>query len=288
MSIYNMVSAIIGGAGEGEKGTVVGNGDPTGQTVTYTNSHTKKPDFFIVFADLDDIGSSDVQYVGFVMTGNNIPLDTSGPFAANSSLMIFQPLGGSATIQAVPNTNLAPFITTSNATIPVALANGVTYTWYASWLDSTGGGGGGSSAVLTTKTITANGTYNATDDSADGYSQVTVNVSSSGKNVQGYHGMDYTQSTTMTATDVTLTVAKTGTYKVSWMGYRNTNSSSGSQLYINGTAYGSANTTFTRTYGQSVILNSVSLTKDDVLVVRAQARSSTYFMYVGNLIIEEQ
>lgn len=34
-----------------------------------------------------------------------------------------------------------------------------------------------SSAVLTTKTITANGTYNATDDNADGYSQVTVETS---------------------------------------------------------------------------------------------------------------
>lgn len=32
-------------------------------------------------------------------------------------------------------------------------------------------------ATLVTKTITANGTYNASDDSADGYSQVTVNVS---------------------------------------------------------------------------------------------------------------
>lgn len=31
-------------------------------------------------------------------------------------------------------------------------------------------------AVLTTKTITANGTYSAQDDSADGYSSVTVNV----------------------------------------------------------------------------------------------------------------
>ena len=33
------------------------------------------------------------------------------------------------------------------------------------------------SAVLTTKTITANGTYDAEDDNADGYSEVTVNVS---------------------------------------------------------------------------------------------------------------
>lgn len=34
--------------------------------------------------------------------------------------------------------------------------------------------------VLTTKSITANGTYDAEDDNADGYSSVTVNVPSSG------------------------------------------------------------------------------------------------------------
>ena len=33
------------------------------------------------------------------------------------------------------------------------------------------------SASLTTKNITANGTYNASSDNADGYSSVTVNVS---------------------------------------------------------------------------------------------------------------
>lgn len=37
----------------------------------------------------------------------------------------------------------------------------------------------GESATLITKTITANGTYSASDDSADGYSSVTVNVPSS-------------------------------------------------------------------------------------------------------------
>ena len=34
----------------------------------------------------------------------------------------------------------------------------------------------GGSATLITKTITENGTYDATDDNADGYSEVTVNV----------------------------------------------------------------------------------------------------------------
>lgn len=44
-------------------------------------------------------------------------------------------------------------------------------------------GGGGSSATLITKSITANGTYSAEDDSADGYSEVTVNVAGGASNI---------------------------------------------------------------------------------------------------------
>lgn len=41
----------------------------------------------------------------------------------------------------------------------------------------TEGEGGGSSPTLITKNISANGTYSAEDDNADGYSQVVVAVS---------------------------------------------------------------------------------------------------------------
>lgn len=41
-----------------------------------------------------------------------------------------------------------------------------------------GGNGGGGGATLITKSVTANGTYNAQDDNADGYSQVSVAVPS--------------------------------------------------------------------------------------------------------------
>lgn len=110
-----------------------------------------------------------------------------------------------------------------------------------------------------------------------------------GKNIQAYMGMDYARATSYTATDVTLTVEKTGTYNISWMGFRNTTSgTSGSQLYINGSAHGSAHTSFTSSYGQSVTETSVSLNEGDVLVVRARSRSTSYYMYVGNLIIEEK
>lgn len=50
--------------------------------------------------------------------------------------------------------------------------------WYfngTSWTETPGGGGGGS-ATLIEKNVTANGTYTASDDDADGYSSVEVDV----------------------------------------------------------------------------------------------------------------
>lgn len=136
------------------------------------------------------------------------------------------------------------------------------------------------------QTITENKTYDVTS-----LAEVVVNVSGGGgstKNVQAYIGYQSVSSTSYTATNVKLTVSKTGTYRVSWMGWRSTNSgTSGSQLYINNTAYGSATTSFTNTYGQSVTLSNVSLTAGQEIVVRARARSTSYVMAVGNLIIEE-
>lgn len=134
-----------------------------------------------------------------------------------------------------------------------------------------------------TKSITENGT--GIDVTA--YASVDVTVpSSGGMNVQMYNDYDYSTSTSYTATDVTLTVAVSGTYDISWVGWRNTTSgTSGSQLYRNGTAYGSANTTFEGSYGQSVNLTGVSLNAGDVLVVRARARNTSYRMYVANLVI---
>lgn len=139
--------------------------------------------------------------------------------------------------------------------------------------------------------VTTNGTTTIEPDGSNyGLSKVTVNVNvaSSGKNMQGYRGYASVTSTSYTATAVKLTVKKTGTYNVSWMGWRSTNSgTSGSQLYKNGTAYGSANTSFVNTYGHSVSLSNVPLNEGDEIVVRARARSTSYVMAVGNLIIEE-
>ena len=140
-----------------------------------------------------------------------------------------------------------------------------------------------SELVSGSETKTANGTYDVTN-----LASLVVNVSSGGSsmNVQAYVGYDSVNVNTYTDTDVTLTVAKSGTYTISWMGWRNTTSgTSGSQLYKNGTAIGTASTSFMNSYGQYVTLTGQSLNQGDVLVVRARSRNASYYMGVGNLII---
>ena len=149
--------------------------------------------------------------------------------------------------------------------------------------------GGNSSATLITKTITANGTYSASDDSADGYSQVTVNVPTSAgasMNSQVAQGVNRVATTSYTAVSgQSITVETTGTYDIYWMGFRSsTSGTNGSQLYIDGTEYGSVQTTFSN-HGQSVKLTGVQLTAGQVVTVRARARGTSYYMYVGNLTI---
>ena len=124
-------------------------------------------------------------------------------------------------------------------------------------------------------------------DNASGYSSVTVNVPEP-LNVQAYMGYDTVTATSYTATVVSITVAKTGTYNISWMAYRNRNANThGTQIYKNGIAIGTAVTTWLNTYGQSNSLTNQSLTKGDVIRVYARSSNTSYVTGVGNLIIKE-
>lgn len=149
---------------------------------------------------------------------------------------------------------------------------------------------GASTAIVPTgtKSITENGTgIDVTQ-----YASVDVAVPTGGgssKNVQIASGVDRVATTTYTAVPgQSITVAKTGTYDVYWVGFRSsTGGTNGSQLYIGDSSQGSVQTTFTNN-GQAIHLSNVSLTKDDVVTVRARARGTSYYMYVGNLTIIEQ
>lgn len=123
---------------------------------------------------------------------------------------------------------------------------------------------------------------------ADGTTATGTASGGGGMNVQGYHGYATINKTSYSASGVSLTVAKSGTYKVSWFCYRNRNSGTfGSQLYIGGKAYGSANTTWVNTYGQSVVLNNVALTAGQTVEVYGRSGNTSYVIGIGNLIIEQ-
>lgn len=131
------------------------------------------------------------------------------------------------------------------------------------------------------QTITENGTYDVTD-------KASVDVAVSGMNWQIHNANYRVGSTSYVNTGLTLTVEKTGTYNVYWTGFRNTTSgTSGSQLYVNESARGSAQTTFQNSYIQTPKLTGISLSEGDVLTIRARSRASNYYMCVGNLIIEQ-
>ena len=125
--------------------------------------------------------------------------------------------------------------------------------------------------------------YNAQGQRVQG----TNSGGGSSKNVQIYAGRGESNQTSYTATDVTLKVSKAGTYKCYWSMDRNTTSgTNGSRLYKNGTAVGTAHTSWT--HNGASCQEELTLAKDDVLVVRARARSTSYYCGVSNLVIIEQ
>ena len=218
------------------------------------------------------------------------------------------------------------------------------------------------SATLIEKTITANGTYDAEDDDADGYSSVTVNVptgtptiqsltvnpsttqqtfnasgvdgykpvtvaavsqtnltadnikngttvtisngtsniysvtgtysgSGSSKNTQVVQSTTRTNASTLTAIGAELTVSKTGTYDIYYSCFRTNTSASytwATRLYINGTAYGTAeNATWTNNQ-QNTHLSNISLTTNDKLRVYGRnTRGTSYYICAPMLAIVE-
>ena len=126
----------------------------------------------------------------------------------------------------------------------------------------------------------------STDD--DCVASVTGTYTASGKNIQIAAGVNRATTTTLAkVSGQELTVAKTGKYDVYWGGFRSsTSGTSGSQLYIDNTAYGTENTTFSN-HGQSVHLSNVQLTQGQTISVYARCRGSNYYMYVSNLTIIE-
>lgn len=140
-----------------------------------------------------------------------------------------------------------------------------------------------SELVSGSETKTANGTYDVTN-----LAELVVNVSGgSSKNVQT--AQSTTRATSSTYTElVTLTCSKTGTYDVYWSTFRSSTSGTwGSQLYINDTAYGSAQTGSWSNHIQNIHLSNVQISANAEVAVRVRTRGNSYYGYVGTLTIIE-
>lgn len=98
------------------------------------------------------------------------------------------------------------------------------------------------------------------------------------------------QSTTRVASTkytkaASLTCKTTGTYDVYWDCFRSTTGgTSGSQLHVGSSAYGTANTTFSN-HVQNNHLTGVQISANQEVAVYARSRSTNYYAYVGQLTI---
>lgn len=164
---------------------------------------------------------------------------------------------------------------------------GATYSGVAGvTLPKSGGGTATFPWVEGSETKTANGTYDVTN-----LAELVVNVSGgSSKNAQVVQGTTRTTSSTLTAIGAELTVSKTGTYDIYWTAFRSSTSSSytfGTQLYVNGSAHGTQNTTWSN-HVQNNHLTNVSLTANQKLrVYGRESRGSSYYIYAPMLVIVE-
>ena len=142
-----------------------------------------------------------------------------------------------------------------------------------------------SELVSGSETKTANGTYDVTN-----LASLVVNVSGgSSKNVQVLQSTSRTNSSSLTKVLGDLTVSKTGTYDIYWSGGRTNTSTSytwGTRLYVDGTGYGTENTTWTNNC-QSNHLSNVSLTANQKLSVYARGRTGSYYTFAPMLVIIE-
>lgn len=124
-------------------------------------------------------------------------------------------------------------------------------------------------------------------DDADRVASVTGTYSGGGgssMNVQVAQSTTRIANTAYTKT-ASLTCAVTGTYDVYWDCFRSTTSgTSGSQLHVGSSAYGTANTTFSN-HAQNNHLTGVSISANQEVSVYVRSRATNYYAYCGQLTI---
>ena len=110
----------------------------------------------------------------------------------------------------------------------------------------------------------------------------------SSKNAQAHESTTRATSSTYTSVN-SFTCTKAGTYTVYYSCMRSsTSGTSGSQLYINGTAYGTADTSNWSNHVQNKTITGVTIGANQTVAVYARSRGSNYYAYVPLVTIIEE
>ena len=254
---YTGVTGIIAKDNNGNDLTYTrGGGTPSLQTKSKTYTPTTSQQTETITADAGYDGLDQVNVTVNAMTSGTAgtPTATKGTVSSNS-------------------VSVTPSVTNTTGYITGGTKTGTAVTVSASEL------------VSGSQTITSNNTYDVTN-----LASVVVNVpSGSSKNVQVLQSTSRTSSSSLTKVLGDMTVAKTGTYDVYWSGGRTNTSTSytwGTRLYVDGSGYGTENTTWTNNC-QSNHLSSVSLTANQKVSVYARGRTGSYYTFAPMLVIIE-
>lgn len=272
-------------------------GSPTLQTKTKTYTPTESAQTESVSADsgydgLDtvsiSVGAISNTYVGSGITrrsstdltasGATVTVP-SGYYSAQASKSVASGTAGTptATKGTVSNhsVSVTPSVTNQTGYITGSTKTGTAVTVSASEL------------VSGSQTVASNQTVDVTN-----LAELVVNVpSGSSKNTQVVQSTTRTNASALTAIGAELTVSKTGTYDIYYSCFRTNTSSSytwATRLYINGTAYGTAeNATWTNNQ-QNTHLSNISLTTGDKLRVYGRnTRGTSYYICAPMLVIIE-
>lgn len=135
------------------------------------------------------------------------------------------------------------------------------------------------------KEITANGT----NIDVVGYSTVSVAVpSGSSKALYTYSGLASRTANSYGATNAKVTVAKAGTYNISYVAIRGSSSGTmGTNLYIGATGKGNNTTWNNGTYGQYVTYSNQSISANTDVTIYATSGNASRTVYCGQLIVQE-
>lgn len=126
--------------------------------------------------------------------------------------------------------------------------------------------------------------YTAHDKSGAAITGTMSGGGGSSMNVQVAQSTTRVANTSYTKT-ASLTCQVSGTYDVYWDCFRSTTSgTSGSQLHIGSSSYGSANTTFSN-HAQNNHLTGVHINANQEVSVYVRSRASNYYAYCGQLTI---